>query len=372
MTIEQQISDLVTSNNQLTSAVENKVAEINQTLTDFDTGAKALIANISEDIRRAHVGINRAPFVSITPESADDTGALVNQAFEGGAKTVSVDWENDGLDRNWNTKVILPIGAVLVIYGPDCSVETLGGAVRADRACWANANKGGVSVHGSPMVFRNLTVSDLGYPQSAQFKVMDETSLIEQGGNNVIVFGESTYLHDEGGMLTNPRSSGLISVGGYARGLLSYVLGGSYSTSIFVSSLFVNMLGGSSDCVIRMQKGAFRKTSSDGPDLLANKGFRRLKNNGVVVPDNLLNMQPYQQPLDSSDLNDQDFPQYGRSYIHYTRGIDADSDKPRFIGRISWSFSTGVASIQSADGFGELATTGLQQIGTSTEYRAAV
>ncbi|EAP93451.1 hypothetical protein [Vibrio splendidus] len=376
MGIEQKITDLQRTSAEQTAAsqalsqeVAGKMGEIDKKTEDFKEEARNLAVDSLGDLFRCHIGLSRAPLERITPSPSDDVGVLVNTALSKGAKSIEVNWPADGQERNWNTYVSLPVGVTISISGPNSTVGSLGGKVRADRECWKKGGDGGCSELGSPLVFRNLQVSSKLTPHNDHFKIYEYSSLIGCAGNNIVKFGKGCYLHDEGGMLMSPSSGGLIKVAAYSYGTPSYIVGGGYGCKFYISSALVNQLGGSSDFYVRLFKANFVKTTSDGPELLVNKGFKRLKNEGLNVPSELLNVQPWEVLLEHSDLNDNKHGGYGRSFYANTRGLNTQADRPRLLLRNSWSFSGGIASIQCLSGFGEVAPTGLHQIGVTTEYR---
>ena len=370
MGLEDQVANLVQAANNLTDAIDGKVQEIDEKVTSFEKEAQSAVTDVTKDIRLAMVGIAGNPIVKINLLEGDDAGLLVQSAFNEGAKTVEVNWVLDGKERHWNSLVSMPVGSSLVINGPASTVGVVGGTNRTERACWARGSAGGISDMGSPLIFRNLTVSSKATPHNAHFRVYEVSSLISMSGNNIIVFGDGAYLHDEGGMIMSPTSGGLIQLSANIKGMPCYISGGGYNCNFYLSSGFVNQKGGGSDYIIRMQRAYFVKTSSDGPALSVNRGFRRLLNESVVgVTVDLLNMQPWEMPLDKAYLNDNEHADYGRSYYVGVRGINIQEDRPRLCIRNSWSFSGGIASIQCVGGFGEMADTGLERIGSSSEYR---
>ncbi|MFT4927903.1 MAG: hypothetical protein ACI8WB_004017 [Phenylobacterium sp.] len=360
MSITQSLATVAQAADSLTQQVSGKISQIDQRVTQFETDASDVVKAATAQISRAHIGIQQQPsaVLNITPE--DDAGQLVVDAFASGNKHITIQWAADGQERHWNTLVSMPIGATLIITGPDSSVTGLGGNVRTDRACYANGARGGTSENGSPMIFKNLTASLPTFPAHTHFKVIDQSSLIHMHGNNTVFWGNGTYLHDQGGMCVYGYGNGLIVLTGHCYAMPSYVLGGSNYCQFYLSGPFVNQQGGSSTCEVRIMAGKFNKVSSDGPVLTADKGFKRLLDKGVSgVTTALLNLQPYEVTAEQSQLNDNEH--IGYSFLKYAllRGAGEEADRPRILSAVTWHLGTGWIKAQFKNGPGELSTYGL-------------
>ncbi|MFT4924616.1 MAG: hypothetical protein ACI8WB_000699 [Phenylobacterium sp.] len=343
MSITQELAAAATAANSLTQKVTDKITVIDQRVDQFNTDATNTVATVTEQLRRANIGVFQQPFDTVTPGPEDDAGVLVNEAYANGAKHVRVAWPADGLDRHWNTLVSMPVGTTLQVAGPHSSVAARGGSVRSDRACYVSGHQGGTSALGSPMIFRNLTAASLLHPFNDYLKVWDEVSLIVMSGNNTIHWGdEGTYVHDQGGMTAHAYGNGLVSVQNESFNMPNAVLGGGVYCQFYISAPFINNRAGTATCEVRMQYASFSRLSSDGPILTADKGYRRLMDKGVpgVTPD-LLNKQPYEVTAEQAALNDN--VHAGVSYGWYVtgRGIDTEANFPRVIGTTTWAHKTG-------------------------------
>ena len=370
MSLTEDLAAVTTAADDLTQTVADKISLIDQRVEQFQQDATQVVAGATGQLKRTHIGIEQGPSTIVTPTPEDDTGLLVQQAFSNGAKHVRVDWEADGKERHWNTKVSMPVGTTLSVTGPDSRVLTLGGNPRSDRACYSRGRHGGTSIHGSPMIFRNLHPSSANYPFGDYFKVLDSISLIEMNGNNTVVWGDGTYLHDIGGMVAGPGSAGLLEVEAYTYGLPCFVLGGGHGCQFYLGGSLINQNGGTATCEVRIMEGSFHKVDNDGPALTADKGFKRLLDKGVagVTPD-LLSAQPYTITAEQAALNDSLHPGFSNNFFAVTRGTEAGDPRPRIVTGLTWSHQSGWVHIQSTRGFGEMSTSGLLHTEGSNTYK---
>ena len=364
MSITQALATATTAANNLTQQVTDKITTIDNRVTQFQTDATNIVTAATKQISRASIGPGQTPRINVTANPGEDVGLAVTQAYVDGAKHVDVTWVNDGEERHWNTRVSLPVGASISIEGPICAVNVAGGSVRTDRACYANGIQGGTSDLGSPMIFRNLEASSELYPSNEYIAVTDVTELIQMTGNNMVYFGNGTYLHDQGGMCAYAYGSGLVSMPSYIFDMPCSVLGGWGHCQFYLSAPLVNNAGGSSTCEVRIMSAAFNKVSSDGPVLTADKGFRRLLDNGVDgVSVDLLNKQPYQITTEEANLNNgPGNTGHSAAWFSQTHGVGEDIDKPRLIGVTTWSHATGWTLVQWNPIHNEMSTFGLLPI----------
>lgn len=368
MSTTQELAEVVTAANVLTQTVTDKIASIDNRVVQFENEARAIASTATAEIYRARIGSSQSPAFNITPSPSDDTGALVQQAFSDGYKHVSVDWPADGQDRHWNTAVLMPIGATLFIDGAPSGVEQLQGSVRTDRACFNFGRRQGTSTLGSPMFFKNTRTSSDTYPYSDHVKVWDETSLITASGNNMILFGDGTYFHEQGGMCVSADGNGLIAVSAYGYDTPTFVGGGGHFNQFYLSGPLVNNRGGTSTCEVRFMNVYFCKVSSDGPPLTADKGFRRLLDKGVAgVTSALLNKQPYELTAVEAGYNDNVHSGTSIAWVDQMRGIGTEADRPRLIANTSWAHPGGWTLCQFWGGEGQCSLQGLERIaGTDT------
>lgn len=369
MSITEDLGAVVAAANNLTKTVTDKIGSIDQRVNTFETDARNLVNTITNSIYQTQRGYSQSPSTSIQPNPEDDTGLLVQQAFDNGNKYVIVDWPADGQERHWNTMVTMPMGANIFINGPASGVEVLGGSIRSDRGCYNYGRRQGTSTLGSPMIFRNLEPSDTTYPYSDYAKVWDYVHLIKAMGNNIILFGDGTYLHDQGGMAATAEGSALISVEPYLYGTPVFIGSGGHQCQFYLSGPLVNNRGGTSTCDIRFGSVYFSKTTSDGPLLTADKGYKRLKDKGVAgVTDADLNKQPYERLTADAALNDNVHQNVHLAWINQNRGIDAEIDRPKLVGATSWAFGSGWTTCQILDGLGQVSLHGLDQIAGTHPY----
>lgn len=363
MSITQDLMAVVSAADALTQEVSDKITTINQTVSNIQTSANNIVAGAAAQLNRARIGTDQTPYIELLIEPTDDAGALVKQAFADGNKHVHVKWELDGQDRHWNTLVEMPVGTTLTIAGPACAVGVRLGNVRTGRACYANGGSGGTSENGSPMIFRNLEVRNDAFPAYDHFRVWDETALIQMAGNNVLVWGDGTYVHDQGGMMAMPFGNGLIRIASNNFDMPCYVGGGGHYCQFYLSGPLVNNCGGGSTCEMHITSGYFNRVTSDGPVLNVDKGFKRLMNNGIAgVTSNLLNIQPYEVTQAQAAYNDNLHADYGWGFFTRVRGTDTESGFPRVIGNSSWALPTGWVMGQINCAFSEVAKTGLYDI----------
>ncbi|MFT4924621.1 MAG: hypothetical protein ACI8WB_000704 [Phenylobacterium sp.] len=367
-TITEDLAEVVVAADELTTQITGKIAAIDQRVIQFNTDATNVVASVTDQLTRAHMGFADPRHV-LTITAEDDAGLLVKQAYEDGAKHVEVNWINDGLDRHWNTHVFMPVGATINIQGQISSVLDNGGNVRTDRACYALGKRNGTSENASVMIFKNLTPSDLTYPYNVYTKVADSTSLIQMEGNNIIYFGNGTYLHDQGGMCAYAYGNGLIRVGAYGYGMPNYIVGGGHHTQFYLSGPFVNNSGGVSLLNIHLQMCDFQKVGNDGPPLEADKGFKRLLDKGVAgVTTDLLTAQPYTITDAQAALNNNESDHYSTYWFTALRGLDAESDRPRMITNTTFSHKAGVIWAQFRGGIGAMSMSGLETVGSTGIY----
>ncbi|MFT4924615.1 MAG: hypothetical protein ACI8WB_000698, partial [Phenylobacterium sp.] len=320
-------------------------------------------------LRRAKICSSQGPQVSITPGPDDDTGLLVQQAFSDGAKHVHVDWGTDGLDRHWNTIVGMPAGGTLSIYGPSASVAVRGGAVRSGYSSYVNGKNGGTAALASPMIFKNLRPSPTSFPYDSHAKVYDQVSLISMTGNNIVLFGDGTYVHDQGGMCAHANGCALIDMVSYAYDMPCSILGGGHHCQFYLSGPLLNHRGGTSTCEIRLMQSYFIKLSSDGPVLTADKGFRRLMDKGVAgVTAAMLNVQPWEVPESQAQLNDNLHPGSAYAWLLEARGPTDQTATPRMVSITTWSHGSGWALVQISAGFGEISSYGMIAIEGTNLY----
>lgn len=370
MSITQDMASVVTAANNLTQQVSSQINSINQRVTNFEAEARNIANQAVAQLNRAPTGFDGNAH-RIYPTAEDETGALVQKALDDGHKHVMVEWNADGKERHWNTKVTMPIGATLFISGPISNKDWLGGNIRTDRACYANGQLNGTAEAGSPMIFRNLEPAFDPYPFNDHAKSWDYISLISCIGNNVVIFGNGTYLHDQGGMCATAEGSALISVEPYGYGTPTFVGSGGAHCQFYLSGPIVNNRGGTTTCEVRFMDADFKKVTSDGPALQADKGYRRLLNNGVSVPAALLNKQPYEYTDEEAALNDNIHAGFHKLWISYLRGIETETDRPRLISNHSWAYPGGWTYFQSHGGEGECSLAGLERIGTTDTWFAS-
>lgn len=363
MSITEQLSEVVTSANNLTKTVTDKVSSIDSRVNQFETEARNIASAATSQMFRAKIGHNQFPQVNITPGPDDDTGALVKQAFADGNKFIGVTWENDGKDRHWNTQVALPVGATLYISGPVSCVNTINGNIRSDRACYANGAQGGTSEFASPMIFRNTEPSYEQYPYNVYSKVYDQTCLFSLNGNNTVIFGNGTFVFDQGGMCPNPYGNALFRIEPYVWDMPSWVGGGGANLQFYMSGPMLNNCQAGAEVKIYFYQHHFAKLSSDGPVLTADKGFRRLLDKGVAgVTSDLLTIQPWEITQAQAAYNDVDYPGTNWGWYNYHKGIDTEADRPRFVSFITWSYGGGKTEVQLMQGAGELSMAGLTKV----------
>ncbi|MFT4924619.1 MAG: hypothetical protein ACI8WB_000702 [Phenylobacterium sp.] len=364
MSITESLVAATLATNNLTHQVADKISLIDQQVANIRAAADAKVAQAVSQVPRASIGGYQQPYDSIIVTSEDDAGLKVKEAFAAGAKHIQVHWEADGLERHWNTLVTMPIGATLSIAGPNCIVDTLGGAARTDRACYALGNYNGTSEHGSPMIFKNTQPSpDDAYPFAFYARVRDFTDLISMTGNNTIIFGGGTYLHDQGGMLAYADGGGLITVSGNSMDTPNCITGGSGQTQFYLSGALVNNMGGTSVCEIRFRAGTFQKVSSDGPVLQADKGFRRLLNKGVAgITAETLSKQPCDITEAEAGLNDDAAIGMTWGYYNLLRGVDAEANLPRMVGAKKWAYVGGWTLAQFSANTGGVSMHGLSPV----------
>ncbi|MCJ8273352.1 MAG: hypothetical protein MJK04_28620 [Psychrosphaera sp.] len=372
MSITQDLVAVAQAADNLTQNVSDKITQIDQRVNQFQTDATNIVKAATSQISRAHICHGQQPSTTVSVTAEDDAGLLVKEAFSAGNKHVTVSWSADGQERHWNSIVAMPVGATLHIAGPSSNVNALGGKARTDRACYANGRSGGTSENGSPMIFRNLQPASDQYPFNDHFRVRDEASLISMSGNNTVVWGDGTYLHDQGGMTAYAYGNGLIRMGGYTYGLPCFVLGGGHNCQFYLSGPFVNNLGGTSTCEVRIMQGSFNKVTSDGPVLTADKGFRKLLDKGVTaVTTALLNTQPYEVTTEQAALNDNVHSGYSFAWFSGVRGSGVEADRPRIMGTSTWSHGSGWVLAQFNGGVGELSTYGLVTLESTNIYLGA-
>ncbi|MFT4924622.1 MAG: hypothetical protein ACI8WB_000705 [Phenylobacterium sp.] len=366
-TITQDLAAVVVAADDLTGTVVNKIGEIDSRVTQFHTDAANVVAGATAQISRSPIGLAQLPSTTVIPSATDDTGQLVIAAFAAGNKHVTVDWGADGQERHWNSLVSMPIGATLAIYGPVCTVDTIAGNVRADRACYATGRRLGTSEHGSPMVFRNLQTPERPYPHTQYMKVIDEIEIIRMNGNNTVAWGECTYLHDQGGMLS--YGGALVTMSSYNHAMPNYIVGGGHFCQFYLSGPFVNNPGGGTTCEIHMVNCSFNTVSNDGPVLSVNKGYKRLMDNGEPgITTDLLNKQPFSLTAADAALNDIEYPGYSFIWLSKSRGLDLEADRPRIVSIATGSHGTGWTIAQFGVGIGDMSYHGMEMIGTTDIY----
>lgn len=350
-----------TASQALAQEVAGKMGQIDEKVQQYKTSADAYAEQAVASTIRALIGETGA-HTSINIKAGEDAGLLVRDAYAAGAKMVSVTWDNDGQVRSWNTAVSLPVGAVLRVLGPVCTVGGIGGAARTDRACYTEAN---ISALGSPLEFRNLEIIP-GKPP--HFVVRDAVSLIWTTGNNLVVFGDSSYLHDCGGMLVSAGYASLIGGSGYYYGLINYIVAGGHNSNIFLScGLFNHGAGSSGDTHIQLW-ARLGRTSSDGPHLAVSKGFKKLTELGKVGAAALTNKQPYDQIDADVALNDDQYPGYNAAYLAQIKDA-VDVTKGRVVTNSTWSFACGNVWYSNYKGHDAALTLGgAEQIGSRNLY----
>ncbi len=369
MSISEDLAAVVTAANSLTQTVTDKISSIDQRVTQFQTDALNITNQVTTQLKRAKIGHNQFPQVAIRPTPQDDTGLLVQAAFDAGNKFVGVDWDNDGQDRHWNTMVNIPAGGTIYIAGPKCDRTTISGDVRTDRACFARGANLGTSVDGSPMIFRNLSPGGVDYPHNAYSKVYDETCLIQLNGNNLVLFGNGTYLFDQAGTLPNPYGNALVRVSSYIYDMPCWIGGGGYNCQFYMSGPLVNNDLACSKVDILFMHGSFIKLDSDGPALNVDKGFKRLLDKGVAgVTSSLLTKQPWEVTEIEAGYNDVDYAGANYNWYVYSRGIDTEANNPRFVSLLTWSHGGGITTVQLIGGSGEMSMAGLAQVAGKEYY----
>lgn len=374
MSLTQNIADLIEKADDLSQNVSTKITSIDQRVDRFEGEARDIANKATENMFRARVGVNASQNYPITPGPDDDTGLLVKAAYDLGHKHVYVHWEVDGKDRNWNTLVEMPIGATLEIHGPLCHGDVLGGNIRTGRSCYATGHRGGTVESGSPMIFRNLTPNGDTYPANSHSNAYDECSLIQMNGNNAVVFGESTYVFDCGGMMVMPYGSAMIRVVPYSQDMPCYVGGGGYHCQFYLGNPLVNNCLNGSSLEVRLTADIV-KISSDGPALNVDKGFRRLINKGVSGIDaSVLSTQPFEISDAMANLNDAN-PSYAGTSLYWfkaSRGIDAQANLPRVISHMTWQSSAGwtMANFDVYDP--KISLAGLSKVAGTKTYIASV
>lgn len=372
MSNTEELAAVVTAANELTQTVTDKIGAIDTKVNQFEAEARNIASQATDTINMAKIGFNKTPSILVTPGPNDDTGALVAEAYRDGYKHVSVDWSADGQDRHWNSMVAMPVGTTLFIHGPISDVATLGGSVKSDRACYAKGTKGGTSVLGSPMIFRNLHPSTVEYPHNVYSKVVDETSLIQASGNNTIHFGNGTYVHDMGGMVPYYYGNALIRISSYVYDLPNYIGGGGHHATFYLSGPFVNNCLGTAVCEIRMMMASWIKLSSDGPALNVDKGYKRLLDRGEPgATSDLLTIQPWEITEAQAAVNDVSTPGMNWSWYVGNRGVDTEADRPRIVSTVTFSHTTGWTQAQFGGGVGEMSLAGLQQTAGQKLYTGA-
>lgn len=373
MSISQELAKTVTAANTLTQTVTDKIGSIDQRVSTFESEARNIANQATNQMYRSRTGIWQSPAKIIEISPQDDAGALVQQAYDDGFKYVQVKWEADGQDRHWNTLVKMPVGATISILGPWSNVTKLGGNVRSDRACYASGRNQGTSELGSPLIFRNLETDEEPFPANTYAKVWDVGALIFANGNNTILFGEGTYLHDQGGLTPSGEGNALITFGPYLSDLPVYVGGGGHDTQFYLSGPLVNHLGGCTTGEIMFYSAHFSKVSSDGQPLTVDKGYRRLLNKGVSgVTSALLDKQPYELTNEEATYNDNDIVSMNQHWLSIMRGTEAEADRPRLLSLATLHHPGGYVICQFRSHGGQCSLHGLDKIGGTTDSETYV